>query len=235
MLTAILIDQREPDWVKRLTFKNIPAPIPTTVLEVGDAWLACDDGAILIVERKTPDDFLGSLADERLFSQVERLVTQYALHGWLPYLVISGNFLHGPNRRTITARGETGWNWHAVQGALLSIQEAGVPVTFCAGDDDYGACLERLGNRERKPIRSAPLRGIVPLTIQEQILVSLPGIGPEKAAALLNESTSVAWALDLLTDLHGPKISLIGDGTRKNVRFALGLENGNRLAVVATE
>ena len=41
-IAAVIIDQREPDWVKRMTFGG--ALVAVTLLECSDFRIACDDG-----------------------------------------------------------------------------------------------------------------------------------------------------------------------------------------------
>ena len=128
-----MIDNREPTWIKNLNFGG-DVSVSNTIMEAGDFWIAADDGSLLVVERKTPNDFLGTLAGDRLFVQMAGLVAMRKTGAW-PYLLITGEFRQGPNGKVYTDR-ETGWDWKAVQGALLSVQEMGVFVTFCAGDTD---------------------------------------------------------------------------------------------------
>ena len=70
-ITALMIDSREPDNIKSMKFPNIPTTV--TMLDTGDILAVTDDGHTLIIERKTPDDFLNTLKDERLFPQLPRM------------------------------------------------------------------------------------------------------------------------------------------------------------------
>ena len=84
-LKAIIIDSNEwatAPWLQRVTF---PVKVSVTNLSVGDAWLSCQDAAI-IVERKTPSDLLASIADGRLFAQCAAMM---AASPW-SYLVVTG-------------------------------------------------------------------------------------------------------------------------------------------------
>ena len=120
-ITAVIIDQREPEWVKQLKFNGVI--VSYSVLDAGDFWVITDDNRMLVIERKTPTDLLGSLKDERLFLQMAGL-QELRKEGYWPYLMISGDLQRGANGHVVTDR-ETGWSWNAVQGALLSIQEIG--------------------------------------------------------------------------------------------------------------
>ena len=82
MIQAVIIDSREPEWVQSLTFGGVP----TTVMAMDecDIKAVCDDGATILVERKTSDDLLNTLKDDRLFPQMNRLSELHVdqmLHG----------------------------------------------------------------------------------------------------------------------------------------------------------
>lgn len=227
-IVSALIDSREPQWAKLLKFGG--ASVSVTTLDAGDLWLACSDGALLAVERKTDTDFLHTLKDDRLFPQVTRLraVTPWA------YLVISGDLRPGPNGKCLTEGRETGWNWASIQGALLDVQELGVHVLFITSDYDYETAVTRLANRDRgaKPI--APPRDPLLVGEAETILATFPGVGPERVKALLDHCGTAAYALDWLTDGdYKAAVPGIGEGTKRRVRRALGLTEGNVLAVVS--
>src|SRR5690242_17171172 len=148
-ISAVMIDQREPDGIKALTFGGVPTSV--TLLDTGDLHVVCDDGTLLLVERKTGGDFLNSLKDNRVFRQCDnmRRITPWS------YLVITGDFQRGPNGKVIAER-ETGWSWNAVMGALLTIQELGVFVTFAAGEVDFESCIMRLAARSHEPEKLLP-------------------------------------------------------------------------------
>lgn len=126
MITSVIIDSREPDWVKGLKFGGVPTAV--TALDAGDFLVATSDGVLLSIERKTSDDLLNTLKGDRLFSQCARI---RAATPWA-YLLITGYLGPGPDGKTITTR-QTGWDFSAVQGALLTVQELGVNVVFSSG------------------------------------------------------------------------------------------------------
>ena len=241
-ILAIQIDSREDTWLKNWQAQP-PAelaeiPIITQQLDTGDAKIYLDDGTVLNVERKTPSDFLNSIPNDHIFDQVARMMTERTLTGSLPYLVITGEILRNPTTGKCLIPGSKhgeGWNWDAVQGALLSIQEAGVPVIHCGSDMEYAAALVRLANRGRTMIIN-PTREIMPLTPEERVLCAFDGIGPELAGKTLEACTTAAWALDVLTDMapDAPKITGIANGRKVMIRKILGLKDGEKLAVIAT-
>jgi ERCC4-type nuclease len=221
-----MIDQREPQWVQDLTFGGVPTSV--TLLEFGDVWGSTDDGALIAIERKTSDDLLGSLKDGRLFTQLAGLrgLSEYA------YLVICGTLVKGPDGKTITDRGVTGWNYQAVQSAILTAQELGVYVIYTS-DEHFEATVAGLGKRNRGEIREKPARKFVMLDPGEQMLAALPGIGLERVDALMNVYTSPAFALCAITDtsLTQERVPGIGPLTKQNVRKVLGIPDGYDLVL----
>lgn len=206
------IDVREPDWVKRLTFGG--TALPPELLPAGDFEVWTENGDVLSIERKTPDDFLGSLKDERLFPQLARLaearisdqVNNLPVTHW-PYLLITGDLTCSQSGHVITERGETGWSWSAVLGALLTVQEMGVFVTYCHGDADLESAVMRLANRERGDLKLLPPRPAMGLGAQAGFLCSLPGIGVETYPQVMQwAGGNLAIALVGLTDdeIDGP-------------------------------
>lgn len=225
-ISALILDSREPQWVQDLTFGNLPKAV--TFLEQGDVLATCDDGSMLLVERKTPSDFLNSLRDERVFLQLANmlLVTRWS------YLMITGEFQRGPGGKVIVDRGETGWSWNAVQGSLLTAQEMGIYVTFCGGDSEYEGTVLRLGNRDHKSIKEiGPSKQPRILAINECIVASLPGIGIERLHTVLEYCGTAAWSLCALTDKTST-IPGIQDGIKRRIRSALGLQEEQQLGVV---
>src|SRR6266542_5911575 len=183
-IATAIIDSREYDWVKKLTF-DCPA-VTVALLDAGDLLAVCDDGEILAIERKTASDFLKTLKDGRLFPQLKALreVTRWC------YLVICGDLRPGPNGYAWADEGgggirQTGWTWESVQGALVTAQEVGVHVVFTDGILGYEETVKRLANRKHDVLRVEPAREIALLSMEEAILAALPGIGAERAKALL--------------------------------------------------
>lgn len=215
-ITAVMVDQREPIGIQSLTFGGVPTVV--TLLDTADVHLACDDGTLILIERKTGTDFLGSLKDDRLFRQCAdmRRVSPWA------YLVITGEFQRGPNGKVIAER-ETGWSWNSVQGALLTIQELGVFVVFAAGEMDFEDCVVRLAARGHEPEKLLPPeRPGVSLSMAEAFLCGLPGIGPERAVALMDYCGSGKLALMALTG--NDKLPGIPSNVQRNARQVLGMD-----------
>lgn len=222
-ITSLLIDHREPPWMQHLPAATV------THLTVGDAWLACADGALLIVERKTADDLLASIADGRLFDQAAAMV---AVTPW-SYIVIQDTLAPAADGRTLAGGVLKNWQWSAVQGALQTVQELGVCVVYLpAANNEFGRYLERLAGRGRGPMRAGAPRKVELLAPGMQLLMALPGVGPDRAKSLLEQAGTAAFALSALTD---DMLNVIGIGpeTRAKAREALGLPAGAHLEIVS--
>lgn len=226
-IAAVLIDQREPDGIKALTFGGVPTTV--TLLDTGDLQVVCDDGTILCIERKTPDDMLNSLKDDRLFRQCSNM---RGISPW-SYLVVTDTFGRGPNGKVITDR-ETGWGFSAVQGGILTIQELGVFVVFAAGEQDFEGCILRLAARDHSPEKLLPPeRPGVSLSMAEAFLCGLPNVGPERAAHLIDYCGTAKMALIALT---GPDVLPgIPSNVKTNARRVLGMTAGEVMCATTPE
>lgn len=234
MILSVMIDSREPTEYQTLTFGNVPTAV--VALDAGDLLIATDDAAMLCIERKTPSDLLNTIREGRLLPQVARMreASRWA------YLVVGGEMVRSPNGKVCTQNGhtmaETGWAWDAVQGALLTVQELGVSVVQCGeGTAQYEAAVMRLAARERGVAIVPPPRLPQVLSPGEAAIAALPGIGLERLAAVMRYAGSPAWALLALTE-HSEKehIPGIGEGTRRRVRAALGLDEDQELYILPT-
>lgn len=175
MIKSIIIDKAEPPHIQNLTFPDVP--VMKMKLETGDLWVKCEDGNTLIIERKEPTDLMASIADNRLFNQAAKM---RQVSNWC-YVVVTGkiddaNFIDNTGRK---------WTYASIWGALLSVQEMGVMIIFCDGEDDFGPCIERLARRNRGDIKVKPVRNAYVFGGQEAVLASLPGIGVKKAVDYL--------------------------------------------------
>lgn len=231
MLTGAFVDSREPSSITSLKFGGVPVAI--TTLDCGDLWMSTDDGAMIVVERKTPSDLLGSIKDGRLFAQAAAMS---AKSKW-SYLCVTGALTYSLDGHVITDNRTTGWRWADVQGALLTVQELGVSLVVCQSDQYYEEAVIRLARRDRKATKPIEPR-VQPhiLTEQEKVLISLPGIGLERAGLLLGEHGNAAYSIAWLTWIGTfAEVSGIGDGTKHAVRRALGLKPEEWITVMDAE
>lgn len=226
-LLSVVIDSREPDWVRALTFGGVPTM--TVALDAGDFLVATSDNRLLGIERKTSDDLLGTLKGDRLFPQITKLraATEFA------YLLITGPLLPSEDGKVITQR-VTGWDWIALQGALLTVQELGVNVVYATGDEDLEAAVIRLAKRRREDARILPPRQPNVLGPGEAAIASLPGIGLERLQNVLDAAGTPAWALVMLTQKDGEHVPGIGPATKQRIRRALGMDEDLEFVILPT-
>ena len=215
-ILSVMIDSREPEWVRKLTFGGVPTAV--VALDAGDFLIATSDQKMLGIERKTSDDLLNTLKGDRLFPQVARLreLTEFA------YLLVTGPLIPSAEGKAITTR-ITGWDWDAVQGALLTVQELGVSVVYAKGDDDLEPAIQRLAGRRRENVRILPPRQPNILGAGEAAIAALPGIGLERLNSVMESVGTPFWALCALTEAsESEHIPGIGPGTKRMIRRALG-------------
>lgn len=123
-LSPLVIDSREPADIAELVARRCGPPVERLVLPTSDFmfWDRC--GCQVGIERKTISDFLGSMTDNRLVSQLTRLRDEFAV----PILLLEDSYgLDHKNHIKIGQR-PTGWHHAAVQMALFSLQGNGVYV-----------------------------------------------------------------------------------------------------------
>jgi len=136
------------------------------------------------VERKTFDDFLSSIVDKRLFSQVVRLVDAYEA----PILVLEGEGSLFDRR---------GIHPNAVRGVLASLAvDYRVPVLVSRNPRETAELLVAIARREQKEEkREVGIRGkpkLMSLPEQQRFVVeSLPNVGPLLAKSLLKKFGTV--------------------------------------------
>lgn len=223
-----LIAFNEPPEFHSIEFDN--APTLVVPLNAGDAILTCSDGNTLVVERKTPSDFLNTLGNKKMQDRLFWQLSKCLKISRFCYLVIEGEFERSHNNKVKVSRSgkwiETGWNWDSLQGALLTVQEMGIGIVFT---DNYKDALARLSKRNRSAVRVNPLRNTVDLGPGVAFLTSLPGIGIDRAMSLLQHYSTPALALVALTDMSDSSLPGVKRGIRDNIRGMLQLSDGQLL------
>jgi len=135
-------------------------------------------GSSLLFERKTLRDFAESIADGRLFNQGHRL----AASPLKAVLIIEG---------TAADLAATGVRREAMQGALISISVIfGVPVLRSLNADESARLIVYAAYQAaRIDAQGLHRPGHRPKGVRKRqlfVLQSLPGIGPDRAARLLD-------------------------------------------------
>lgn len=178
----IIIDHREksslvPSYLERQDFE-----IEYQQLNVAD-YIVRD----VAIERKTIDDFISSMLNQRLRKQIQEL-QQYENR----LLIIEGleeRELYSNNNETENDE-KTGMNPNSIRGFLLSITlKHKVPIIYTKNEEDTAKYLEVLNKKQSSPTMSWQAQKMN-LSSEEQlkfIIESFPGIGPKTSQKLLEK------------------------------------------------
>ena len=174
----ITIDVREQNSQVVRELSRSGLYIKTSQLSVGDYIISED----IAVERKSVDDFLESLIDGRLFSQVKELSTNYRK----PVMIIEGDGLY--TKRNIDKK--------AVSGALASIAtDFRMPVLTAKDGEETGQLLSSLISRSGKEKKEHSTRkdksSMSDRDTKKFILEGLPNVSGTLADRLLEHFGSV--------------------------------------------
>ena len=178
------VDYRERSVVHHLEFME-----PKFVnLPVGDYLLDFDTYGVL-VERKTPYDFLASLKSNRLWDQTRRMLTAEVMS--IPIkrraLIIDGEFS--------LILENSGFGWNHIMGALLEITyKYGINVFHAEDRDAFTEFFRILLKREKEGKNEGEIEvrwsKIPPKRMMNErewkiyVLTSLPNVGNKLAEAL---------------------------------------------------
>jgi Fanconi anemia group M protein len=201
--TTIIADTREfnSDVVRELSRKGVV--VDSQQLDVGD-YILSDR---LAVERKEANDFLKSLMDGRLFSQLKLLKSAYIN----PILVLEGDGLLG--RRGVSDQ--------AIYGALASIiSDFKMPIIQTSNMKETANLLAVMAKREMEEGRLVGIRGDkVSMSLKERqqfIIEGLPGVSATLAQRLLDHFGSVE-AIISANEKELCEVKGIGDTIAKNI------------------
>ncbi len=206
-MTKLIVDSREcaSGMVELLSARG--AEVIVEELECGDYVLA--DG--LAIERKTAEDFAGSIMDRRIFLQIAMLKTAYAR----VFILVEGDLF--ATQSAIAPE--------AIMGALSYITVIeGIPVVATNNTAHSAAMLMTMQRHATEglgyeiPLRSAKPKSRSP---QAQYLVEgLPGIGPSASKKLLKHFGS-ALAVFSATPDQLKAVRGIGPKTIASIREVL--------------
>ncbi len=183
---------------------------PTTVTNHSQIEVCC------LFERKTLSDFIASLLDGRLFRQMRQLQRQREQYNVQVALVLEGYI----NEKSLAKISRSGINSAAILGAMTKITITfGVPIVRTLGPEDsvrvmmfmarQAGCTIKYTIQKVAPnnsaIKQTPIKSSLNYSsypkkkpmdnkkyLQTQMLQVLPGIGPEKANALLEKFDSLS-------------------------------------------
>ena len=188
--------------------------------------LPCGDyclGNTLGFERKTAADLARSIVDGRLFRQMGSLRRSYRR----PLLLVEG---------LCDGAAVVGVSWPALRGALINVSVSfGVPVLRSTDARDSAALIATAARQLCDPFDIPYVRpGYRPTGWRRRalyILQGLPGIGPRRARALLDQFGSVAAVVtadaSALAEIAG-----IGDAVARSIHEVVGEERSSDSATV---
>lgn len=205
----ILFDNREQAGAVVRHLHELGCELEGRTLDVAD-YVLSDRVA---VERKGTADFIDSLVDGRLFTQLKELKSYPK-----PMLVIEGESLHG--HRNVAPE--------AVFGALASVSiDYGIPIVTTRDANDTARFLHAIAKREQlRDNRKIAVRPGKPATDQEmqRFLVSgLPGVSNILAERLLDHFGTLA-RLFASTSEELAAVEGVGEGKAREIRRLLDLE-----------
>jgi ERCC4-type nuclease len=168
--TPIILDKRENNSLIKANLIEQKASFQEEILEIGDYLINQT-----IIERKTYKDFLASLKDKRLFTQINQM-KKYQNQ---ILILESFDFTYKSN-----------FHQNAIRGAILSITSL-IPTIYTENEEDTVAFLLQIAKRQTKENKNISIRETKSKLSTEQqkqfILEGFPEIGPKTAQTLLQE------------------------------------------------
>ncbi len=179
-LPRLIVDTREKNSLVLSELINLKeAEIIFQQIEIGD-YLVGDT----IIERKTFQDFIGSMLNKRLIEQLRQM------QAYEKRLLI----LEGKDFESLEEK-QTKLNPNAIRGMILSISlDWQTPVIFTLDSEETAKYLLLIAKKQLKPQVEFTLHSKKPQTPQEQkqyIIESFPNIGPKNAELLLKELKTI--------------------------------------------
>jgi len=197
----IIVDYREKNCLIPYELIDLGVDVEFKELKIGD-YIAGD----VIIERKTISDFISSMLNKRIFSQIEDL-KQFESK----LLIIEGI----EERELYNDNSEGGVNANAIRGFLLSITlKHKIPIIFTKNSEDTAKYLFILLNKKENEMSLNAKKKARNKKEQIQfILEGFPGIGPKTAKKLLKEFGTIKNIMDAPEDklkkLIGKKAEII--------------------------
>lgn len=171
----IYADHRESQNSRVVALLKKQCSVKEKQLKVGDYILSDHVGC----ERKTCNDFVKSITDRRLFSQMENMKNSFEK----PLLIIEGTDLFTNN----------GVHPEAIRGALASVAvDYQIPIIWTETQADTARQLYMIAKREQLDMKKGiSIRGkrknMTKSEAQEFLISGLPNINKEKSRRLLKK------------------------------------------------
>ena len=204
----IVADNREFNSKVVKNLARLNCVVKPNQLEVGDYILSERTCA----ERKTTSDFLSSIFDQRIFTQLKNLKNNFER----PLLVIEGKNLYS----------ERNVHPNVIRGALASIAlDYFIPIIWTENEEETAGILYWIARREQlDEARDVSIRGekkALTLKDQQEFLVAgMPNVNTKIAKRLL-EKFKTPEKVFRASEEKLKKVQGIGDKLAKNIRKIL--------------
>ena len=186
-MSKVIVDYREraSGIIKELAKRDLDVEIKQLVVADFIIQSKDKDGNphTIGIEKKTQNDFINSIIDKRILSQL----TELKRHFSIPLLILEGK------ENIYSLR-----NFHpnAIRGMLASIAiDYQIPIIHSKNYRDTAALIAIIAKRLEKPARPISLLDRrKPLTLKEKqqyLIESLPGVGPKIAETLLKKLKTI--------------------------------------------
>ena len=201
-MKKILLDTRESPETKGVLELFLKAE--EVMLPVGD--ITYDD--TICFEHKTPSDFISSVFDGRLFTQIDAMKDNYP-HS---FVLVSGTLTEVLEMAEVIDR------YNSIIAAVCSCYVRGSPIIFCDTLVNLADVVKVLGEKltDGKE-RTRPVQKTRMVDLRLQFICSLPNINEKKAKALLKEFDSVQGILDA-SEEELKRVYTIGEKTAEGIR-----------------
>jgi len=179
-----LVDDREPPSI-HLNLKQF-FEVQKIHLAIGDI-IVPSPHSTCVIERKTPGDFLSSIADGRLTEQLGNMLAATSA----PIFIIEGDIKCNKKQRIVADGRHTRWYYYSYQSMIASLQLAGAIVIHCPSRL-FAETVFKIAQWHQKDShlsnRRVPNLGFkTTFSQQVDLLAAIPGIGVDKAELLLDE------------------------------------------------
>lgn len=256
----VIVDSNEVG-TSRKTIKELLRTFPDligvtketmTKLTCGDLNIILDDGSLLAIERKEVHDFLASIADGRVFKQVEDMANNAKYYA----IIIEGSLQINYDVDMAIADGEiTGWKGSSVRGALYSIMWSGCPVVFTP-NGCYAETAEELAqfvSKDDERFQRNHRRVVTFPPVEDEgrdIFMAFTNIGHVRSESMwkfLEErkdgevvkqpalAEALSWGTMLKKIHKGSRPRGWGDAAIDSLRKDLGLRDGQYLDIIEEE
>jgi ERCC4-type nuclease len=183
------IDEKKPKEIIRVDYREKNSLVASHLIKLGFEIefkeLKIGDYIVkdVIIERKTVQDFIGSMINHRLINQIEEL-KQYENK-----LLI----IEGISEQELYKEENTNINANAIRGFLLNILLIHkIPIIFSKNPEDTAKFINVLSKRKDREINLNAKKKTLDKKEQLQFIVEgFPSVGPKKAKKLLEKFGSI--------------------------------------------